>query len=188
MFAGVIFPFRFRDSILSDLYRKLCVLAPMIKRRSTATIMDSIITSACPSQHQLDKIINEATTTAHSTFSLPCHFLAGTAVPVKTAQQILENSMSEDDPNANSDPATTTTTISATAAATITDAASSSWSSSSAGKTAESPTTNGGVDAAGLALHPRWGPQHKGAQELANLYSPGECIIIACVVYTLHTG
>lgn len=54
--------------------------------------------------------------------------------PVKTEQQILENSMLEDDPNANC----------AVGAA---------------------PRERTG---------PRWGPQHKGAQELANLYSKGE--------------
>lgn len=53
--------------------------------------------------------------------------------PVKTDQQILENSMLEDDPNANSE--------------------------LKACRVNEN--------------HPRWGPQHKGAQELANLYSPG---------------
>lgn len=53
--------------------------------------------------------------------------------PVKTDQQILENSMLEDDPNAN----------------------------------------NEIVKNDNLGNHPRWGPQHKGAQELANLYSPG---------------
>ncbi|XP_049821878.1 plasmanylethanolamine desaturase [Aethina tumida] len=63
--------------------------------------------------------------------------------PVKTEQEILENSMLEDDPNANC-----------------------------AGTTL--PPENSG---------PRWGPQHKGAQELANLYSTGkrtqECICVA---------
>lgn len=29
--------------------------------------------------------------------------------------------------------------------------------------------------------HPRWGPKHKGAQELANLYSPGEF----CIMFSL---
>ncbi|XP_037904211.1 plasmanylethanolamine desaturase, partial [Hermetia illucens] len=54
--------------------------------------------------------------------------------PIKTDQEILENSMLEDDPNGNS-----------------------SIKSNTAEKTS-----------------PRWGPQHKGAQELANLYSPGK--------------
>lgn len=56
--------------------------------------------------------------------------------PVKTDQQILENSMLEDDPNANSE--------------------------LNACRANEN--------------RPRWGPQHKGAQELANLYSPGNLI------------
>lgn len=51
--------------------------------------------------------------------------------PVKTERQIYENSMLEDDPNANC-----------------------------AVKEEEKE-------------RPRWGPQHKGAQELANLYSSG---------------
>lgn len=58
--------------------------------------------------------------------------------PVKTEQQILENSMLEDDPNANC-------AVSA-------------------------------VDK--VELQPRWGPQHKGAQELANLYSSGKFIFV----------
>lgn len=52
--------------------------------------------------------------------------------PVKTDQQIYENSMLEDDPNANS------------------------------AVTHEEK------------IKPRWGPHHKGAQELANLYSRGK--------------
>lgn len=54
--------------------------------------------------------------------------------PVKTEQQIYENSMLEDDPNANS------------------------------AVTEEEK------------VRPRWGPQHKGAQELANLYSTGNVL------------
>lgn len=65
-----------------------------------------------------------------------CVLIADMAVtflsPVKTEQEILHNSMLEDDPNANS---------------------------------SVSPEET---------LSPRWGPTHKGAQELANLYSRGE--------------
>lgn len=60
--------------------------------------------------------------------SVATNFLA----PVKTEQEILANSMLEDDPNANS------------------------------------AVTNE------EKLRPRWGPRHKGAQELANLYSAGK--------------
>lgn len=57
--------------------------------------------------------------------------------PIKTEQQIYENSMLEDDPNSNS---IVTTPL-------------------------EERTV------------PRWGPSHKGAQELANLYSKGTKIL-----------
>lgn len=60
--------------------------------------------------------------------TMASNFLA----PVKTDQQIYENSMLEDDPNANS------------------------------AVTHEEK------------IKPRWGPHHKGAQELANLYSRGK--------------
>lgn len=60
--------------------------------------------------------------------TMASNFLA----PVKTDQQIYENSMLEDDPNANS------------------------------AVTHEEK------------IKPRWGPYHKGAQELANLYSRGK--------------
>lgn len=53
--------------------------------------------------------------------------------PVKTDQQIMEHSMSEDDPNANTQPVIE------------------------------------------VGKKPRWGPRHVGAQELAELYSPGQC-------------
>lgn len=55
---------------------------------------------------------------------------------MKTDQQILENSMLEDDPNANSEN--------------------------------RKDQSN--------EHYPRWGPQHRGAQELANLYSPGKLL------------
>lgn len=59
--------------------------------------------------------------------------------PVKTEQQIYENSMLEDDPNANS--------------AVTQDE----------------------------KVWPRWGPQHKGAQELANLYTTGRLTAVRIV-------
>lgn len=65
--------------------------------------------------------------------------------PVKTEQQILENSMLEDDPNANCS-----------------------------------------VVTQDQKVRPRWGPQHKGAQELANLYTTGkrtqECICVSICI------
>lgn len=59
--------------------------------------------------------------------------------PVKTEREILEHSMSEDDPNANT----------------------------------QLPSI--------IGKQPRWGPRHRGAQELAELYSPGKFYL------TLHS-
>uniref|UniRef100_A0A182SL16 Uncharacterized protein n=1 Tax=Anopheles maculatus TaxID=74869 RepID=A0A182SL16_9DIPT len=64
----------------------------------------------------------------------------GEQTPVKTDQEILQNSMLEDDPNSNTILAST-------------------------GLTED--------NSASLEKRPRWGPQHKGAQELAKLYSNG---------------
>lgn len=71
--------------------------------------------------------------------------------PVKTQRQIWENSMLEDDPNANC-------------------------------AVAPEPKERG----------PRWGPQHKGAQELANLYSQGKriqewiCVVICLTLMAVN--
>lgn len=73
-----------------------------------------------------------------------------TQAPVKTDQQILENSMLEDDPNANCQLASKVQNKSSTQN--------------------EQPP-------------PRWGPQHKGAQELANLYSPGICSFVFFCIF-----
>ncbi|XP_050501980.1 plasmanylethanolamine desaturase isoform X1 [Diabrotica virgifera virgifera] len=67
-------------------------------------------------------------------YPITCTVATNLLAPVKTEQQILENSMLEDDPNANC-------------------------------AVAAVPKEKSG---------PRWGPQHKGAQELANLYSKGK--------------
>jgi hypothetical protein len=71
---------------------------------------------------------NASLTSSVLTGSMATNFLA----PVKTDQQIFENSMLEDDPNEN------------------------------CAVTHEEK------------IKPRWGPHHKGAQELANLYSTGK--------------
>ncbi|KFB53783.1 ubiquitin-conjugating enzyme variant [Anopheles sinensis] len=70
--------------------------------------------------------------------------------PVKTDQEILQNSMLEDDPNSN--------TILATPPGKEAD---------DSGRTTDEK-------------RPRWGPQHKGAQELAKLYSSGKFLIRMC--------
>lgn len=74
--------------------------------------------------------------TAASAASAACSMATKILAPVKTDRQIYENSMLEDDPNANS-----------------------------VIKSYQDKNI------------PRWGPNHKGAQELANLYSTGKLYI-----------
>ncbi|KAG4073693.1 hypothetical protein HA402_000917 [Bradysia odoriphaga] len=101
-----------------------------------------------PCSRHLDNNMTDSSIT--ETFHISTAFLATT--PVKTDQQILENSMLEDDPNANSE--------------------------LNACRVNEN--------------HPRWGPQHKGAQELANLYSPGKrtqeiiCVYVCIALMILN--
>lgn len=79
----------------------------------------------------------------------------------KSDKEILANSMYEDDPNGNLPPTTLEEQQIATDNAETVD-----------GTTATATTTlNGNCE--GTATSPRWGPQNKGAQELASLYSPG---------------
>ncbi|XP_055598271.1 plasmanylethanolamine desaturase [Uranotaenia lowii] len=84
--------------------------------------------------------------------------------PVKTDQEILENSMLEDDPNSN----------------TILAADCGGLAAENCHRTGGGSISNGthgterrGPDCEQHQQHqqPRWGPQHKGAQELAKLYS-----------------
>ncbi|KAJ8673376.1 hypothetical protein QAD02_004638 [Eretmocerus hayati] len=96
----------------------------------------------------------EATAIPHlgQAASAACTMATNFLAPVKTARQIYENSMLEDDPNANSVPPTCP----------------------------EDRAT------------PRWGPNHRGAQELASLYSGGKrnqekiCVIVCIVLITLN--
>lgn len=71
---------------------------------------------------------------------------------VKSDKEILANSMYEDDPNGNSAP----TTI-----------------DQESRQPAAQEAALAGATTIPAATSPRWGPQNKGAQELASLYSPG---------------
>lgn len=77
----------------------------------------------------------------------------------KSDKEILENSMYEDDPNGNSAPTALHPEEQVDGQTTANEA---------------STASTRAVPAAAVVTSPRWGPQNKGAQELASLYSPGE--------------
>lgn len=87
----------------------------------------------------------------------------------KSDMDILANSMYEDDPNGNLAPATTKDKESVKPE---------ELKVTPAGTKATSPPNSATL----VSTSPRWGPQNKGAQELALLYSPGEQFprIISC--------
>lgn len=79
----------------------------------------------------------------------------------KSDKEILANSMYEDDPNGNSAP---------TALHQEEEEKEKRQTTANDASTESTKT----VPAAAAVTSPRWGPQNKGAQELASLYSPGE--------------
>ncbi|XP_039452736.2 uncharacterized protein LOC120431688 [Culex pipiens pallens] len=91
--------------------------------------------------------------------------------PVKTDQEILENSMLEDDPNSNTI-ITCHNSISGINGSNSPLDASADSTNCAANGPPNGTSCHNGTDV--LEKRPRWGPQHKGAQELAKLYSSGE--------------
>lgn len=82
----------------------------------------------------------------------------------KSDKEILANSMYEDDPNGNSAPT----------ALDLDQEEGQAAANEAAALTGSTRTTT--TISATAATSPRWGPQNKGAQELASLYSPGETV------------
>ncbi|XP_023172284.1 transmembrane protein 189 [Drosophila hydei] len=89
----------------------------------------------------------------------------------KSDKEILANSMYEDDPNGNSAP---------TALHQEEEEKEKRQTTANDASTESTKT----VPAAAAVTSPRWGPQNKGAQELASLYSPGKRAQEIICVYT----
>lgn len=83
----------------------------------------------------------------------------------KSDKEILANSMYEDDPNGNLAP-------------TALDQSAMDDDPEEVDGTTSTTTIKSQANCEAAATSPRWGPQNKGAQELASLYSPGVYSIV----------
>ncbi|XP_035776754.1 plasmanylethanolamine desaturase-like [Anopheles albimanus] len=133
----------------------LISLPPCSRRLESMTLM--VTATAATVSDQPTLVLSPASTSA---IKISTTFLK---TPVKTDQEILQNSMLEDDPNSN-----TILAGSGVAAA------------------------DGDKREQHVGTRPRWGPQHKGAQELAKLYSSGKrtqeivCVYICITLMVLN--